>query len=216
MSKFPVPSVIQCVPKRLNSARQVQQRLGSKLYLDLSGDGRYALLESLMTFGGRGHLHLEDDIILAKNFEQLVPPIINKHQDQIIRFFPSCFNHFSYVSVGKPYIAPNDKFQYLQCVWFPDWFPSQFLDWADEVGYPPPPERRYEKYGIYDLWVRAFLRHTKRDFICWYPSLVQHQVGESAVDSSRDIIRQSKFFIEETKWRYKKLSNGKLRAYKKK
>ena len=195
MSTFPVPSVIQCVPKRLDSARQVQQRLGSKLYLDLSGKGTWAFLGSLMTFGGRGHLHLEDDIILAKNFEQLVPPIINKHQDQIIRFFPSAVNTRPKTTHGKPFIAKGSGFVYLLCVWFPDWFPSEYLDWCSKVNYPPPDGSENPWY--FDVAIRAFLRHTKRDFICWYPSLVQHQVGESAVDPSRKHHRQSKFFIDD-------------------
>ena len=210
MSTFPVPSVIQCVPKRLDSARQVQQRLGSKLYLDLSGSGGWAFLGSLMTFGGYGHLHLEDDIILAKNFEQLVPPIINKHQDQVIRFFPSAAYSDSKFSYMKPYTRKGIHFVCMLCVWFPNWFPSEFLNWCSKINYPPPDGS--ENPFHFDQAVGRFLRHTKRSFICWYPSLVQHQVGESVVDKFRRE-RVSSFFIDELHlWEYRRFKNGRFKA----
>lgn len=211
MSKFPVPSVIQCVPQRLNWALQIQKRLDSKLYIDLASDQDRAVFGSLMTFGGREHLHLEDDIILAKNFEQLIQPIISKYQNEVIRFFPSQSLFHDNTSEGKPTFKHGARFSALLCVWIPNWLPLQYIDWALSKGHPFDDRRWCSDHSI-----GYFLRSRKRKFLCWYPSLVQHRIGVSAEKPRRPKDRISQFFIDELHfWNYTKQSDGTIWAERK-
>lgn len=184
---FPLPSVIQCVWQRREYARELQDRLNGVLYMDRGGNPVKAFCASLMTHGGRAHLHLHDDVILSKFFESKVLEPIATYGHELIAFFPGKSN----MSPGKP-VMRKAGLRYTQCMWIPDWFPENYLNWALENDFNPNPANRWSEIS---QSVDCFLQSIGRKYISWYPVLVQQRACESIIHKT---VRQdqSPFFLD--------------------
>lgn len=187
-SNFPLPVVVRCVKNRLDWANEIADRLGGVLYLDMAKQPTKAFAGSLFMFAGKGHLNLEDDALLSKEFEPKVLEAVKKYGNNVIRFFPGV----SPYTRGEPTIQGGSKFMWTQCTWFPDWFPHEYLDWALKNNFTAHPD---DRWGNFDTSVREFLVATKRKFVCWYPLYVQHRLGSSTI-GPRSSKRQSLLFYD--------------------
>ena len=178
--------VILAVRRRWDNVERLRRRLDAGVYVDMAREPRKAFSGSLLATGGGAHVHLEDDIILAKDFESLIEDAVRQYPDDVINFFNGITKH----ALGAPRREPARKFLWNQCVYFPDWFPKQFVSWLLSVDFGGA-------WDGTDTSVADFLRHIERPYIRWYPSLVQHQVGTSMIYAKRSPRRQSSHFIDD-------------------
>lgn len=173
MKRFPYKSTVLCIRKRLAWAKEIQDRLGSKLYLDLSGNPLEAFCGAIMSHGGQGHFHMEDDVMLSKNFEKNIIPVIKEHSDHVIRFFPGMKKN----SPGQPVWRNGSDFLWHQCIWFPDWFNEGFNKWLLFNQKEKWTESEYRHYITrHDDATKRYLKESKVKFLDWYPVLVQHRL----------------------------------------
>jgi len=182
--------VVQTVPQRLDRALELRKKIKAVISLDLVGDPVKAFHESLFVFGGDGHVHLEDDVILCQSFNREIVRAVNQYPNDVINFF----NHFE-VEPDSPQGHLGRKFMATMCVYFPSWFADEYTKWVNEYGY-----HWLEKYqSECDISVQGFLHRTKRIFYKWYPCLVQHDMSiPSIVNPESDKIdRTTAYFYDD-------------------
>ena len=183
---------IQAIYGRWGQAKKLAEQLDGVIYVDFCREPTKAFCGSLMTFGGKSHVHLEDDTNLCKGFKEHVRKAIHKHPDQVINFF----NGMTKNPVREVAEKPGSTYLWAQCTYFPDWFASEFIEWCLDNDYHPDPKSRWS--GL-DESVAEFLKQTGRKYILWYPALVQHSIGVSAIDSRRPRRRVSVAFADDVK-----------------
>jgi hypothetical protein len=130
-------------------------------------------------------LHMEDDIILTEGFCEKVKTEIEKHPDQVIQFF----------SIRKKDLTEGTrlesggKFLMGQCFYLP-----AGLSMAIKAYLPSWKGIKEHPTGL-DSMVMDYLKVTKRKYIHFVPSLVQHREVKSMIDPRRSSKRQSPTFI---------------------
>ena len=184
-----VVQTVASMPERLAYAMGLRERLGAFLYTDMAREPHKAFSGSLLATGGGAHVHLEDDVILAKDFESLIEDAARQYPDDVINFFLPNPHRLQ----RSPSRLKGFRFSHTQCVYIPDWFPLAFVDWSVSVDTPPRPERRWD--GLDDA-VAHFLHHVDRGFVQWFPCLAQHMDLVSTIDPDRRAL-QSHHFIDD-------------------
>lgn len=129
-------------------------------------------------------IHLEDDVILTKNFVSKIELIISEKKDMVCQFFTMRKDDLtkgSRVENGSNFIS-------ALCFYLPPkmskGLKNYFLKW----------ERLDEHPTGLDLTVADYLKHTKQKYYIHIPNLVDHRVGKSAIDSRRSTKRVSLTF----------------------
>ena len=140
-----------------------------------------AFIQTLRMAEGEPHVHMEDDIILTRNFQSKVEAAIAQHPDQVISFFS--LRHLS----GDPLVCdPGDLT--VPCVYLPGDVTREVVSyWEDGMA------RKGYEWQYCDFMTMDCLRKYRRSIVVWNPSLVQHRPGDSSI-SPRNKVRVSPTF----------------------
>ncbi len=145
-------------------------------------------LDSLMCAGDDACVHLEDDIVLTKNFIEKITAQIQLLPSSLIQFF----------SLRKKDLELGSRWDnnYLmnQCYYCPPGMGTAMLAYAATW----IPANKQHPHGT-DVLMRDYLRHNKLKYWLHVPSLVQHRNMRSAIGGAgRTSSRQSPTFTDPT------------------
>ena len=143
-------------------------------------------MKALEAAGDEAAVHLEDDVILTKNFVKKAGQVISENPARVIQFFSMRKDDLSIgtrIDKGRNFIA-------ALCFYLPPKMSkglrSYFPNW----------ERIDEHPTGLDLTIADFLKKTRQDYLVYCPNLADHRIGKSAIDSRRRSDRVSKTFID--------------------
>lgn len=153
---------------------------GSK---ELRRTGMGNFFHALRLAGGDAALHMEDDIILTRNFMEKVNAVIDSvGSDKVIQFF----------SLKKTESGWDTGFSMNQCFYLPAGNMGQeLLQFAPGWLTANPKDQN----GGYDLLMGAYFKANKIRHWVSCPSLVQHRSDPSNL-SPRSRFRQSASFVD--------------------
>ena len=163
---------------------------------DLAKNAFDVLSEGLRNFSGRPWVILiEDDVELAPNFGEGVPPVLEEHPEAGAISFFSQDKHDVLALANKDirYYDVPDSFAYSQCVAFRkeaiEGWAERMLDW----------HAKCDRYATPDLSISDCLNDMGFKLIVSLPSLVQHIVMKSAFNHVGTAKRQAPTFTKENK-----------------
>lgn len=154
-------------------------------------------LASLNGNGGHGHVHLEDDVILCKDFKRRIMSEISKHPNDLIQFFTLRQRDYTR---GSGYVN-GDQFAYNQCLYIPYDIARGIIDYFPEW-YATGKNAIREQKGL-DVLVKDYLVHHKLQYWVVVPCLVQHAEEVSALNPKCSSKRVSRCFIDNIQVRIK-------------
>lgn len=177
--------IIRAVESRREYVEEILKELPeAEVYWDTSGNAMNSYLAACKLAGDEPVVLLEDDIILTKNFKSKIEAVISQYPEILINFF----------SLSKKKTTPHFKkgreYCMNQCEYFPAGFAKKVLaayeSWTQKEKHPT----------AYDYLV-GYAWGSSKPYLVWCPSLVQHRVCKSLIDSRRSSKRQSVTFKEE-------------------
>lgn len=186
-------TVLRTTPERWREYRDyLRSRIPSGT-LVLNDEGREGaraqFLKALRLAGPEPVLLLEDDIILCPDFERRVEAVIATHGHAPIQFFSRGRRD---AELGSRW-RPGSTFSMNQCHYLPAGMAAGIVDYFAD--WP----RRAKTVSACDWLVADFLSRSRSRYWLHVPSLVDHRVGVSAIDSRRPKSRKSSTF-ETTDW----------------
>lgn len=148
---------------------------------DQKHDAMDTFLRSLDMAGDDACLNLEEDIILTRDFEAKAKAAIAQRPDEVIQFFSM---RKADTTTGSRY---DKRYLMAQCTYYPAGFAKAlrafYPAWMDRIKHPTGN----------DLMLADFLR---KPYWIHVPSLVQHRVAVSRIDTRRSSKRQSPTFTD--------------------
>lgn len=180
--------ILRTCKGRESQADYVKRCLPSvEVCFDNVGSAMNNFVKSLEMAGDDPVINLEDDIILTKDFEIKANAVINKRPKEVIQFFSM---RKSDLTIGSRHDR-GANYLMAQCTYFPEKLCKGILAYA----------RKYENYDHksqpLDSMVADYLKDTKQKYWIHCPSLVDHRVGVSMIDSRRaKTNRQSFTFVD--------------------
>jgi GR25 family glycosyltransferase involved in LPS biosynthesis len=151
---------------------------------DEKRDAMHTFLKALSMAGDGACVHMEDDIILTKNFLQKLTFEISQRPNVPIQFFSMRKDD---LSVGSRW---DTSFMMNQCFYLPEGMSKELRDWYVHW------DKKYIHPTGSDIMVCDFLRIKKQKYWIHCPSLVQHRSERSLINPRRSTKRQSKTFID--------------------
>ena len=152
-----------------------------------------AFIQTLRMAEGEPHVHMEDDIILTRNFQSKVEAAIAQHPDQVINFFR--------FKMREPFTSTKlmaaSRYNNNPCVYFPSEVSSAAIELEERLRREESSGDRplsIDLYSDLDGLIRKTLQARREKFVLWHPSLVQHRVGTSSI-SGRAQVRVSPTFV---------------------
>ena len=143
-------------------------------------------LKSLELAGEDAVVNLEDDIILTSNFQSKLESVVDKMPDSVIQFFSM---RKADLTVGSRWDR-GKNYLMAQCTYFPRKISKGILAFS----------RNYaninHKSEPLDSMVGDYLHRTKQKYFIHVPSLVDHRVGVSIIDSRRASTNRQSFTFE--------------------
>jgi hypothetical protein len=151
---------------------------------DEKHDAMHTFIKGMRMAGDDPCIHMEEDIILTKNFKQKIAKAITQKPFNLIQFFSMRKDD---IRIGSRW---DSKFMMNQCHYNPPTYSRLIADyWEKWDG------RIVDPMG-YDLMMQHFLRDRKEKYWIHVPSLVEHRVAKSKIDPRRSSKRQSLTFEE--------------------
>lgn len=126
---------------------------------------------------------MEDDIILCQNFKVRLLAEIDKKPNDLIQFFSMRKDN---LTIGSRYIS-GSKYLMNQCFYCPLHIIEKIYDCFDDF----EAQRKDNRIGGTDSWVQFALKKHKLKYWNVVPNLVQHIIGQSAIDKRRSSKRLS-------------------------
>lgn len=177
------------LPEREEYYHYLKDKLPTaEFVLDENRQAFETLLKLLDTAGEDAILLMEDDVYLTKDFENKVQAVIDEHPDDIINFFS---RRKKDEEVGARY-ETGSNFMYNLCVYLPQGVAYEIRQYADDWYR----DNKEEHPTGNDTMIADFITDVKGKYYQHVPSLVQHRVGVSAINSRRAKDRRSKTFKE--------------------
>lgn len=147
---------------------------------------RETFLRALSMQGDDAAVHLEDDVILTKNFQQKITSVIEQHHNSVIQFFSM---RKADMVIGSRWESGR-TFMMNQCFYLPCQMASEMIEasrtWEGWKTHP----------NGYDLFMADFMKMRKIRYFLHVPSLVQHRIGKSLIDARRSSRRISLTFCD--------------------
>lgn len=183
-----VITIIRAVlPERQDYVDYLTARLPSAIVVrDRRRDAMDTFLRALEAAGAGAALHLEDDVILTRDFAAKHAAVIDEHGALPAQFFSLPRKR----DVIGSRLEPGRTFCMGQCFYLPPGMSRELLDYAATW-----PRRDVHPTGL-DLLVADFLSARRLRYWLHLPSLVQHREVPSLIDPRRSKARQSASFVD--------------------
>lgn len=179
--------IVKAVPERIEYIKYLKENLSEvEFCIDQKRSAWDTFLRSLEMAGNDECIHMEEDIILTNNFKSKILASISERPNCFIQFF----------SMRKKDLTEGSRwdnnFLMNQCWYAPKGYSKYILefalDWAKD---------NLEKHPSgTDTMVCDFLKSRKEKYWIHCPSLVNHRVAKSMIDSRRSSKRQSLTFVD--------------------
>lgn len=175
--------IIRAVKERVGFIEYLQKHLPQAEWCyDRNRNAMDTFLEAMRMAGNDPVVHMEEDIVLTKNFVPKIEAAIAERPNEVIQFF----------SMRKDDLLKGSRYDrnYLmnQCFYLPAGYSLAIHDyyqfWDDKEKHPT---------GT-DNMICDYLRAGKEKYWIHVPSLVDHRVAVSMIDSRRSSKRQSLTF----------------------
>lgn len=128
-----------------------------------------------------GSILLEDDVVLADFWEEVISESVEQNPTTVINYFASR----AHETAPKTYAGKD--FGGNVCVYYPPDYPARYTEWVK--GRQGSFQEQY-----HDLHYGRFLHSLKVDYLQWEPAPVQHLPFTSSVLPGRSKKRQSRTF----------------------
>ncbi len=167
-----------------HAAMRAELPANAEWVYDTTRNAMDTFFAALDLVGSSAAVHMEDDIILASNFEPRIMQAIAASPSSVIQFF-------SMRKADRTIGTRLDRnFLMGQCFYLPPNYSAEVrayhAGWKDRLRHPT---------GL-DLLVGDFLRSRREQYWIVCPNLVDHVVGVSVIDARRSSKRQSKTFVK--------------------
>lgn len=179
--------IVRCHPRRQEFIDYLSENLPATALFssdDLGRGHRPNFLNALALAGSAPALHLEDDVLLARDFLARAQAAINERPQSVIQFFSM---RKADLEVGSRWEAGR-TFMMTQCFYLPAGHSALLL-----AHYPNWGEKDKHVSAV-DIFTADFLKSRKEKYWIHVPSLVQHRQTVSIIDRRRSQFRQSKTF----------------------
>lgn len=154
------------------------------------GDAMATFRAALEAVQDGAALHLEDDILLAPDFENKIREVVAAHPDSVIQFFSMRAKD---LTVGARW-EPGRSFSMNQCFYLPPAYSRALLEFARDWA-------RFDEHPTgYDILMQDWLKARREKYWLHVPSLVQHLDTVSCINARRSRSRQSPTFQGEKSW----------------
>ena len=188
-----IPVYIMAVPwdvARLKRANDIRKTVGATIVWDETKnvmDTFRLLLAKVVEDGDQAFFLFQDDIQLTDNWREKAETVVKGREHQICQFF-AMESEAKAVAFGSR-DRPGDTFISNLCVYFPEGYASQILEYSYEF------VEKYPKYKTADDYVvRYWLRNRREGYWLQYPNLVQHEGWVSSINAKRPRWRKSHHF----------------------
>lgn len=148
---------------------------------DTDKNAMTTFLDALHCVGNGAAVHIEDDIVLTKNFTYKLDKVIQSLPYSVIQFF----------SMRKADIEVGGRWEYgrtfmmNQCFYLPPDYSKMIFRYYENWD-----KKEIHPTG-YDLLMADFLKERKEKYWIHVPSLVQHRQVKSLINPRRSTKRQS-------------------------
>jgi hypothetical protein len=174
--------IIRSMPERSEYREYLDSILSNIEWSYCEGDAMKGFLHALTIAGVDPTLHMEDDILLCKDFESKIKEAIKLHPRNVIQFF----------SMRKADLTKGSRwdkaFMMTQCFYLPQGYSKLIAefgrDWKGIIKDPTG----------YDIMVGDWLRSRHEPYWIHIPSLVDHRICKSLINPRRSMYRQSLTF----------------------
>jgi hypothetical protein len=178
--------IIRAVPERKEFIDYLRRNLPNAEWCVDDGPNRNAydnFMRALAMAGDDPCVHMEEDVILTKDFWSKISQIISSNPDRVTQFFSM---RSADLTTGSRW---DNNFISTLCFYMPGMngeIMSYGKSWAGKAKDPTG----------FDLMVRDYLKSKKLRYWINIPSLVEHRIAKSVIDPRRSSKRQSRTFAE--------------------
>jgi len=158
-----------------------------EICLDDRGGAMGNFVKSLEMAGDDAVVNIEDDILITKNFEAKAMAVIEKKPSAVIQFFSM---RKADKTIGSRWDL-GGSYLMAQCTYLPPKISRGLLAYSKKY------DRIDHKSHPLDSMVADYLRVTKQKYWIHCPSLVDHRVGVSMIDSRRAKTNRQSFTFED-------------------
>lgn len=152
----------------------------------------YNFLDALKMAGDGPCLHMEDDVILTKNFVAKAQAVIEEHPGVLVQFFSM---RPTDLKLGSRW---DRKFMMNQCFYLP----AGYSKLIEEYYWRWPLLHDSNHLGGYDEMMQDWPKERREDYWLHVPSLVDHRVAPSIANPKRSPKRQSLTFQDPVEGSY--------------
>jgi len=179
--------IVRAMPERAADVAYLRERLpDAEFCFDRTQNAKDTFLAALAMAGAEPCVHMEEDVILTRDFRAKLAAALAAHPDVLIQFFSM---RKADLTVGSRW-EPGRTFMMNQCFYLPAGYSAALLAYAATwPGWATDPTG-------YDLLLAAWLQEHKLRYWLHVPSLVQHRVERSLINPRRSSRRQSLTFTE--------------------
>lgn len=181
--------IVKAVPERGEYIDYLRKNLPeAEFCMDEKKDPFDTFIRAFKMAGSDSCVHMEEDVILTKDFYNKLSFIIKQDPFHIIQFFSM---RKADVSIGSRW---DKNFIANLCTYYPyqySFFLSEFYD-----SWIKTPNGVNNPTGT-DTMVADWIKRTKQKYWIHVPNLVDHRVGKSIIDPKRGTTnRVSKTFVD--------------------
>jgi len=141
-------------------------------------------IDALMMGADIPCVHMEEDIIITKDFINKLNNVITQRPNELIQFFSMRGDD---IKKGSRY---DNNYIMNQCFYLPAGYGRQISEYYTRW------DRLAELPSGSDLMINDWLKTRKEKYWIHVPSLVEHRVTRSMIEKRRPQRRQSKTFID--------------------
>lgn len=153
----------------------------------LKNNAHFNFENALRLSKGCSCIHLEDDIILCKDFYKQILEVIQSRPNEVIQFFSMRKDD---LELGSRYML-GSTFCMAQCFYMPKGMAEEVLKY-NKVWKLNNPDKFFN--SPLDTMFADYLKTKKIKYWLHIPNLVDHRQMVSAIDRRRSKFRQSKSF----------------------
>jgi len=179
--------LIRAVKDRKEYIEYLERNLPeAEFVFDETKNAMDTFLKALFVAGDSPCVHMEEDIMVTRNFLDKLRKAIVERPNRVIQFFSM---RKADIEIGSRYDYGRN-FLMNQCFYLPRGYSKLILDYYDLW------ERKLEHPTGCDIVVADFLKNKKEKYWIHVPSLVQHRQCKSLINPRRSAFRQSVTFVE--------------------
>ena len=177
--------IIRAVKERTEFIDYLSKRLpNAEWCFDETQNAMDTFLKAMLMAGDEPVVHMEEDIILTRDFERKLNEVIAQRPQDLIQFFSMRQKD---LTEGSRY---DRSYMMNQCFYTPQHYSRRIYEfyrtWDGKLIHPTGS----------DNMIADWLKSRREAYWIHVPSLVEHRIAKSMIDPRRSSKRQSKTFVD--------------------